>query len=82
MKTTIQGFVGEYNDCWLFETDKTSYNENVVTAIDDITGCLTEDGDEFRITIEFLGNCHDPIHQLPKDKSGRIIIGSRNRNKE
>ena len=51
-KKTIRGFVGEYSDTWLFETDKTSYSMNVPKAIDEILGIESEDGEEYRITIE------------------------------
>ena len=51
-KKTIRGFVGEYSDTWLFETDITSYSVNVPKAIDEILDIESEDGEEYRITIE------------------------------
>ena len=59
MKKVIQGYVGEYSDCWLFETDEASYSEKVPLVIDELLGIFTKDGDEIRITIEHLGNVHD-----------------------
>lgn len=58
MKKVIQGYMSQYSDAWLFETDKTSYSSGVASAIDELIGFLTEDGDEIKITIEFLGNAH------------------------
>lgn len=59
MKKVIQGYIGEYSDCFLFETEKTSYSSDVPEVIDELLGFFTEDGDEIRITIEHLGNIHD-----------------------
>lgn len=58
MKKVIQGYMSQYSDAWLFETDKTFYSSGVASAIDELIGFLTEDGDEIRITIEHLGNIH------------------------
>lgn len=57
-KKVFQGYITEYSDCWLFETEKTSYSSEVVSAIDELLKTETEDGDEIRITIEKLGNVH------------------------
>ena len=53
-KKTIRGFVGEYSDTWMFETDTTSYSVNVPKAIDEILNIESKDGEEYRITIEQL----------------------------
>ena len=53
-KKTIRGFVGEYSDTWLFETETTSYSANIPKAIDEILNIASKDNDEFRITIEQL----------------------------
>lgn len=53
-KKTIRGFVGEYSDTWMFETDTTSYSVNVSKAIDEILNIESKDGEEYRITIEQL----------------------------
>ena len=58
MKKVIQGYISEYSDCFLFETEKTSYSSDVPEVIDELLGGFTEDGDEIRITIEHLGNIH------------------------
>lgn len=34
-KKEFIGYVGEYSDTWLFETDKTPYSSIVVLAIDE-----------------------------------------------
>ena len=59
MKKVIQGYASLYSDCWLFETEKTSYDETFLAMIDNFLGITTKDGDEIRITIEHLGNVHD-----------------------
>lgn len=53
-KKTVRGFVGEYSDTWMFETDTTSYSVNVPKAIDEILNIESKDGEEYRITIEQL----------------------------
>lgn len=53
-KKTIRGFVGEYSDGYLFETDTTSYSGTIPQAIDEILNIFSEDGEEYRITIEQL----------------------------
>ena len=35
-KKTIRGFIGEYSDGYLFETDTTSYSGTIPQAIDEI----------------------------------------------
>ena len=54
MKKEFIGYVGEYSDNWCFETDKESYSANVPTAIDELLGIDSQDGDKFKITIEKL----------------------------
>lgn len=54
MKKEIIGYVGEYNDGWFFENEKESYSSNVPTAIDELLGIDSKDGDKFKITIEKL----------------------------
>lgn len=54
MKKEIIGYVGEYNDGWFFENEKESYSSNVPTAIDELLGIYSKDGDKFKITIEKL----------------------------
>lgn len=54
MKKEIIGYVGEYNDDWFFENEKESYSSNVPTAIDELLGIDSKDGDKFKITIEKL----------------------------
>ena len=54
-KKTIRGFVGEYSDGYLFETDTTSYSDSIPQAIDEILGFFSNDGEEYRITIEQVG---------------------------
>ena len=53
-KKTIRGFVGEYSDGYLFETDTTSYSGIIPQAIDEILNIFSKDGEEYRITIEQL----------------------------
>ena len=53
---TFVGYMGQYSDCWLFETEKTSYSQQVCAAIDELMGELSKDGDKFKITIEKLEN--------------------------
>ena len=60
-KKTIRGFVGEYPDTWMFDTETTSYSANVPKAIDEILNIESKDNDEFRITIEQL-------HKFPYSK--------------
>lgn len=52
---TFIGYVGQYSDCWLFETDTTSYSQQVCAAIDELMGELSNNGDKFKITIKKLG---------------------------
>ena len=59
LKTTITGYVGEYSDTWLFETNNRTFDINVVRAIDELLLYETKDGDEIKITIEKVGNIHD-----------------------
>lgn len=59
MKKVIHGYASLYSDGWLFETEKTSYDEPFLAVIDNLLGITTKDGDEIRITIEHLGNVHD-----------------------
>lgn len=54
MKKEIIGYVGEYNDGWVFENKKESYGANVVIAIDELLGVDSKDGDKFKITIKKL----------------------------
>ena len=54
MKIEIVGYITEDDDGWYFETDKETYGANVPTAIDELLGIDTEDGDKFKITIEKL----------------------------
>ena len=54
MKKEIIGYVGKYNDCWSFDTDKISYSSNIPTAIDELLEIDSQDGDMFKITIEKL----------------------------
>lgn len=53
-KKEIIGYVKEDNDNWGFDNDKESYSSNVPTAIDELLGIDSQDGDKFRITIEKL----------------------------
>lgn len=52
MKKEFIGYVGEYSDNWCFETDKEIFSANVPTAIDELLGIDSQDGDKFKITIE------------------------------
>ena len=52
---TFVGYVGQYSDGWLFETDTNSYSQQVCAAIDELMEKLSKDGDKFKITIEKLG---------------------------
>ena len=54
MKKEIIGYVKEDNDNWGFDNDKESYSSNVPTAIDELLGIDSQNGDKFRITIEKL----------------------------
>lgn len=54
-KKTIRGFVGEYSDGYLFETDITSYSHHIPLAIDELLNVFSKDGEEYRITIEQVG---------------------------
>ena len=51
---TFVGYVSRYSDCWLFETEKTSYSQQVCATIDELMGEFSKDGDKFKITIEKL----------------------------
>lgn len=53
-KKEYVGYVGQYSDTWLFETDKTSYSKNVVLAIDELLLIETKDCEKYKITIEKL----------------------------
>jgi hypothetical protein len=68
MKKVIQGYMSRYSDCWLFETDKTSYSSEVASVIDELLGFITRDGDEIKITIEHLGNVHDEFNAIYYEK--------------
>ena len=59
LKRTITGYVSEYSDCFLFETDETSFDHFVVQSIDELLNYETQDGDIIKITIEKVGNVHD-----------------------
>lgn len=50
----IVGYVGEYSDCWLFETDNKSYSERVPIVLDELLGLFTKDGEQYKITIQRL----------------------------
>lgn len=54
MKKEIIGYVKEDNGNWGFDSDKESYSSNVPTAIDELLGIDSKDGDKFKITIEKL----------------------------
>lgn len=54
MKKEIIGFVGEYSDTWMFETDTDCYSANIPTALDELLGYETQDGEKYKITIEKL----------------------------
>ena len=53
-KKEFIGYVGEYSDTWLFETNKTPYSSIVVLAIDELLGIKTEDCEKYKMTIEKL----------------------------
>ena len=53
-KKEFIGYVGEYSDTWLFETDKTPYSSIVVLAIDELLRTETKDCEKYKITIEKL----------------------------
>ena len=53
-KKAFIGYVGEYSDTWLFETDKTPYSSIVVLAIDELLLTETKDCEKYKITIEKL----------------------------
>lgn len=53
MKKEIIGFVCEYSDAWLFETE-TDYYYNVPVALDELLGVETQNGEKYKITIEKL----------------------------
>ena len=59
LKRTITGYIGEYSDCWLFETDDETFDTEVVRAIDWILHYNTQDGDIIKITMEKVGNIRD-----------------------
>ena len=54
MKKEFIGFVGEYFDTWVFETDDHQFSSNIPTALDELLDVETQDGDKFKITIEKL----------------------------
>lgn len=54
MKKEIIGYVGEYNDCWVFENEKEIYSSGIPNAIDELLNITSKDGDKFKITIEKL----------------------------
>ena len=53
-KKEFIGYVGEYSDTLLFETDKTPYSSIVVLAIDELLRTETKDCEKYKITIEKL----------------------------
>ena len=53
-KKEFIGYVGEYRDTCLFETDKTPYSSIVVLAIDELLRTETKDCEKYKITIEKL----------------------------
>ena len=54
MKKEITGYVKEDNGNWGFDTDKESYSSNIPTAIDELLEIDSQDGDKFKITIEWI----------------------------
>lgn len=70
MKKVIQGYMSRHSDCWLFETDKSSYSSEVASVIDELLGMITRDGDKIRITIEHLGNIRDEFNAIYYEKIG------------
>lgn len=54
MKKEFVGYVGEYSDTWVFETEDQQYSSNVPAALDELLDTETKDGEKYRITIEKL----------------------------
>lgn len=54
MKKEITGFVGEYSGDWCFENETDYYSSNVPSALDELLGHETQDGEKYKITIEKL----------------------------
>lgn len=54
MKKEFVGYVGEYSDTWVFETEDQQYSSNVPATLDELLDTETKDGEKYRITIEKL----------------------------
>ncbi len=54
MKKEFIGYVGEYSDIWVFETEDQQYSSNVPVALDELLDTETKDGEKYKITIEKL----------------------------
>lgn len=54
MKKEVLGFVWQHSDGWIFENDTQSYSSGIPSAIDELLGIETKDGEKYKITIEKL----------------------------
>lgn len=54
MKKEIVGVVTHGGYDWYFESDDTSYSNDVVVALDELLGEETKVGDRYKVTIEKL----------------------------
>lgn len=52
MKKEIIGYIKEGNSNWFFENEKERYRSDIPTAIDQLLGINSQDGDNFKITVE------------------------------
>lgn len=54
MKKEFVGYVREYYDAWVFETEDQQYSSSVPAALDELLDIETKDGEKYKITIERL----------------------------
>lgn len=54
MKKEFVGYVEEYSDTWVFETEDRQYSSNVPAALDELLDAETKDGENYKIIIEKL----------------------------
>lgn len=59
VERNLRGFISEYSDCYMFETDDESFSQQAVITIDAFLHHFTQDGDIIEINIKKVGNIHD-----------------------
>jgi len=54
MRKEVVGAIRTNGDNWYFETEDILFSADVVTALDELIGEYTEEGNKYKITIERL----------------------------